>query len=182
MSPLPPPTLPDSLANWQADSRLANIAYEWLSPSDIPQPDRSLLVHDRDMTSTLAKFHSENIALQILHSQNLPHLHLREVILRTESSQKPVEYGLIEVHLDSLPENLQQDILDGQRPLGGLLNEAKLAYQSSPLGYFRVQRHEIGDLFPPSRGKFLYGRYNQLSGEKGQCLARIIEILPDFST
>ena len=36
----------------------------------MPEPYRSLLVHERDMTSTLGQFHGGDIGLKVLHRHN----------------------------------------------------------------------------------------------------------------
>ena len=36
----------------------------------LPEPYRSLLVHERDMTSTLGQFHGDDIGLKVLHRHN----------------------------------------------------------------------------------------------------------------
>ena len=78
----------------------------------------------------------------------------------------------------SLP-SMQAAILEGGQPLGGILVETGTVFGSSPLGYFRVKTDVMGDIFSASPdGAVLFGRYNQLLGEDGACLARIIEILP----
>ena len=47
----------------------------------LPEPYRSLLVHERDMTSTLGQFHGDDIGLEVLHRHNDADAFYREVLL-----------------------------------------------------------------------------------------------------
>ena len=136
----------------------------WIPAEEVEQPYRELLCHDRDMTSTLAKFHGGEIELVVLREER-DESYLREVRLLVAG--KEVEYGLIEIILGNFPKELQEKILSGEEPLGGLLNESGLAYFSRPKGFFKM---------PDSGNRF--GRYNELLNENDQTLARILEILP----
>jgi hypothetical protein len=174
------PHLPATLLQSLAASRIANATITWLESDAVPQPYRRLLVHDRDMTSALARYHHDSIALQVLHCEQFPDRYLREVVLRTAGSGKPVEYGLIEILLPSFPAMLHPRILSGEVPLGTLLNESGMPYWSMPQGFFHLPESQLRGIFSPyPAGKMLYGRYNHLIHEAGHCLARIFEILPN---
>ena len=75
-----------------------------------------------------------------------------------EKTGKPVEYGAIEIDFTSFPEKLRSDILQGQKPLGGLLLKHKFDFISNPQTYFRVESddHIQNHLQVPSFK--LYGR------------------------
>ena len=48
---------------------------------DIPEPYKSLLVHERDMTSTLGQFHADKIQLNVLNQHLQENEYYREVLL-----------------------------------------------------------------------------------------------------
>lgn len=177
------PILSEALDGFLGESRVAGVEFTWLPAAEVPEPYRTLLVHHGDMTSTLEKFHEEEIALEVLReSAHEQGCYFREVILKAAVSAAPVEYGAIEVLLGNFSPSMQAAILEGRQPLGGLLNETATEYGSSPLGYFSVSGEALGAVFPGTPGgEVLFGRYNQLLGEDGVCLARIIEILPAVS-
>lgn len=174
------PVLSEPLEGFLASSRVAGVDFAWLPAAEVPEPYRGLLVHHSDMTSTLERFHGEEIGLKVLRqSVHERACYFREVILRGVDSGHPVEYGAIEVLLPNFSPSMQEAILEGRQPLGGLLNETATDYGSSPLGYFSVAAEALEAVFPRTPGGgTLYGRYNQLLGEQGACLAHIIEILP----
>lgn len=162
-----------------ATSHLGTAPLTWIPASEVPQPYQKLLVHDHDMTSELAHFHGDSISLIVLHSQLNDPIYLREVTLHAATSGNTVEYGLIEILLDSFPPELRPRILAGDTPLGTILTTSGLTFRSEPQGYFTVPAESLSTIFPPSpSGKILFGRYNHLVGDESKIFARILEILP----
>ena len=174
------PTLPEELSPILATSRLGSTPLSWVAADQVIPPFRDLLVHDRDMTSALERFHGDSITLEVLHSKHHDDTYLREVTLHAAASGSPVEYGLIEILLDSFPSDLRPEILAGETPLGAILNQSGLGYRSHPQGFFTVPKPALNGIFPQSSGgELLYGRYNHLiRKDTSACLARILEILP----
>ena len=146
---------------------------------EMPEPYRSLLVHERDMTRTLEQFHRGRIHLRVLSSQRDGDAYWRESALELDGTHRVVEYGAIQIFLARFPEPWRSQILGERLPLGGILNASGLAYTSRPSAYFRCQP----DAFIRAALRFtgspvLYGRQNTLSGSDGLPLAEIVEILP----
>lgn len=163
-----------------AASLLGSTTLSWIPATEIPQPYQKLLVHDHDMTSELAAFHGDSISLTVLHSQLDDPIYLREVTLHAATSGIIVEYGLIEILLDSFPPEIRPRILAGDTPLGTILNTSGLAYRSEPQGFYTLPAEILATIFPKSSiGKILFGRYNHLVGEDSNIFARILEILPN---
>jgi len=176
---MPIPTLPTELSPLLATSLLGATPLTWIPATEVPQPAQRLLVHDHDMTSELAAFHGDAIALTVLQSGHTGGHYLREVTLHTAATGTPVEYGLIEILLDSFPTDLRPLILAGHTPLGTLLTTSALPFRSEPQGFFSVPASTLAPIFPKSpTGKILYGRYNHLLRTDSTLLARILEILP----
>lgn len=174
-----PSILPPEFHPLLAGSQLGEAPLTWLPPSEVPEPYRQLLVHDRDMTSALAAFHGESISLTVLRSRQLDDCYFREVTLHTATVGTAVEYGLIKIHLDLFPPAFRPQILEGKTPYGLVLNATGLAFRSEPQGFFSVSATPLLALFPQSSGgEILFGRYNHLVVGENTLLARIIEILP----
>lgn len=173
------PDLPEALLASKGQSVIAGVVFDWCASSEVTEPAQGLLVHDSDMTSALERFHDDRISLEVLQAKQEEGYYFREVVLRAAGSGLPVEYGLIEIELSAFENPLRAAIVEGEQPLGGLLNEAGLAYRSAPLGFFRVPAADLEKVFSETPGgTILYGRYNQLIAADGTRLARIIEILP----
>jgi chorismate-pyruvate lyase len=168
-----------SLAPLLAESLLGGTPLAWLPAPEIPAPYQQLLVHDHDMTSALAGFHQDSISLSVLQSRQTGNIYFREVTLHAATTGTPVEYGLIEILLDSFPAGLRPLILAGDTPLGAILTTSGLDFRSEPQGFFTIPADILRTVFPQSpAGAKLFGRYNHLIGAENTCLARILEILP----
>jgi chorismate-pyruvate lyase len=177
------PTLPTELSPILADSLLGAVPLAWIPAAEVPAPYQQLLVHDHDMTSELAGFHQDSISLTVLQSRQTGNIYFREVTLHAATSRAPVEYGLIEILLDSFPAELRPLILAGDTPLGNILTTSSLDFRSEPQGFFTIPTEVLGTVFPKSpAGAKLFGRYNHLICGESTCLARILEILPPLDS
>ena len=145
----------------------------------IPQPYRDLLVHDRDMTSTLEAFHGEPVQLRVVIRDAASGILFREVVLVTAESAKPVEFGAIRIRLDGFGTSAQDRILEGLVPLGTILKQETVPHRSDPQRYLRVDPDQVVARALQLEGREpLYGRHNLISGQDGRILAEMVEILP----
>ncbi len=144
----------------------------------IPKPYSDLLVHERDMTSTLENFHKDRIYLKVLKDQHLQDFYIREVVLNLEKTNKGVEFGVIRIHLKLFNEDTQKTIFEGKRPLGAILQQHHISYVSSPQHFIQLDSDEaINQALHLDGSQRLYGRSNLLLTPDQQVLANIIEIL-----
>lgn len=147
--------------------------------SNLLQPARSLLDHDRDMTSTLATHHGSALRVEVLRCRTEGGLYLREVFLRTESTDKIVEYGVLAVALAAFSAEAHAAIEAGRTPLGAILHQFKVPFVSAPIGFFTADAASLASTplaLPP--GATASGRFNRLATPAGETLAWIMEILP----
>ena len=150
-----------------------------LAGDTLPEPYRGLLRHNADMTTKLEAFHKEEIVLSVQHEEHGETWYHREVVLRGRSSNRPVEYGAIEIALDALSENLHDRIFQGMRPLGGILVDHGIEFVSRPEVFFKVDPCQfIANSLTCDRDVSFYGRVNRLSSLQGQIFAHVVEILP----
>jgi chorismate-pyruvate lyase len=153
-----------------------------LEPIDgeaMPEPYKSLLVHERDMTSTLEQFHGRRIHLRLISRQITAGDYFREVLLVLDDGNEPVEFGAIHIHLHRFSAEVQALILAEKLPLGRILNEHSIAYVSQPKAFLRLASDRtIDDLLKLRGAHILYGRRNTLNDTAGEPLAEIVEILP----
>ncbi len=150
-----------------------------VAAAEMPEPYRTLLVHERDMTRTLEQFHAGVIHLRVLSSYHEADAYWRESVLELDGSNRAVEYGAIKIHLDRFPEPWRTLILEERRPLGGILNASGIRYTSRPTAHLRFTPDEfMTRALHLKDGTLLYGRQNALRDDSGHVLAEIIEILP----
>ena len=149
-----------------------------IDPEEVPAPLHDLLVHNGDMTSRLEAHHQSSIHLKLLNYDKTENTIFREVQLQIIDNNKTVEYGIIEINLRPFPAALRDEILEGTKPLGGLLNLYKFDYTSSPQAFFSVLANtKISHILDVEISTTLYGRSNILTSAE-HTLANIIEILP----
>jgi hypothetical protein len=154
------------------------LGFEEIDGASMPEPYRSLLVHNGDMTSRLERFHRSPMKLRVLHVERAGNEYRREVLLCAQDSGLPVEYGAIEIHLEAFPEELREQIVEGRLPLGGLLNRVGFVYGSSPRAFLRLLPDlSLSRLFGLENTFALYGRCNVLLDQSGAELAHIVEVL-----
>ena len=166
------------LSFMRAARNLPVLTYEKIEPLDMPEPYRSLLVHEGDMTSRLEAHHERSIKVSRLRSSNNGKLYFREVMLQTEPDDKPTEYGAIEVNLNALPEEARALVLQAQQPLGGILNDYRIPYSSAPRAFLKVAPDgPIVEAFGTVEADYLFGRSNVISGFNEEVIAQIVEIL-----
>jgi chorismate-pyruvate lyase len=167
------------LADRYAAARRRLPEAELVTGRSVPQPYRRLLVHRRDMTSTLENFHSVQIHLRVLSRVRKQDLYRREVVLAADGTNAPVEFGVITVHLDALSPRARRLVLAARRPLGAILHLCGVVYTSRPSAFFKLRPDAtISRALGVSRRTTLYGRCNELRDRDGRPIAECVEILP----
>ena len=153
--------------------------FRFMTGKEVPYPYRSLLVHENDMTPTLAAFHHSKLYLEVHEKVLADDYLLRMVTLHAASSDLPVEFGAIGIHLGSLPSDAREAVVDGRVPLGAILGEYEVPHHGSPSSFFSVPADNLMiRTLRQQEGDNLYGRCNQLVDDEGASIADIVEILP----
>lgn len=146
---------------------------------DVPDPYRALLVHQRDMTPTLEAFHGDKIHLRTLRRLEDSGAFCRLVVLTTDESQAPVEFGAIAIHLEEFPPEARELIQGCLCPLGTILSRYDIRHLSAPRAYIEVEADDwMSAEMGLQPGERLYGRRNVLSTPDGRVIADVVEILP----
>jgi chorismate-pyruvate lyase len=167
------------LDDFYAVRRLPLPVMEQIEPDQVPEPYRSLLVHDSDMTTRLEAFHKSKIHIRALARNPRGRAYFREVVLELDGSRRPVEFGATKVNLDLFPANAHEEIRREERPLGGILRDFNIAFSSRPGAFFRVTADSfIGGALGLSDAPLLFGRRNTLLDDRQRAMAEIVEILP----
>jgi hypothetical protein len=150
-----------------------------IEAAEMPEPYRSLLVHQSDMTSTLENFYKEQLHIEAVARRTVENEYFREVILVLNGSGKRVEYGAIKIMLDLFPIEARQEILREQQPLGRILNIFGVVFTSRPRAFLRMASDPfIEGALQLKKRDVLFGRRNTLLDEWDRPLAEIVEILP----
>jgi len=145
----------------------------------MPEPYKSLLVHENDMTPTLQNFHRDSIHVHALHADERDDFYFREVLLELDETQRPVEYGAIKINLSLVPNDTRQEIIEARLPLGQILFAHNVPHTSRPKAFLKVVADQyIAGALRLEGAPELYGRRNTLIDKAGHPLAEIVEILP----
>jgi chorismate-pyruvate lyase len=145
----------------------------------VPEPYKTLLVHQNDMTPTLEKFHQGSVHLHVLGRRRKDNVYFREVVLKLDGTNQPVEFGAIKINLHRLSTKARAQILEEKLPLGHILAELRIPHASRPKGYLRIASDLlINDVLSLNGAQVLYGRRNTLFDPQDHPLAEIVEILP----
>ena len=167
------------LSDFYTHAKLPLPRMEAIPGDSVPEPFKALLVHSKDMTPTLEEFHQSRIHLEIIKSDHRGSFYFREVVLRLDHDEKPVEFGANKVFLGAFPEEAQELILLEQVPLGTILRDCGIKHQTEAKFFLRLQPDEVIcralELEAPVP---LFGRKAVISDLKGRILSEIVEILP----
>jgi len=167
------------LSDFYSRSKLPLPNIGTISGDEVPEPYKSLLVHSNDMTPTLEAFHKSRIHLEILSRDQRGGFYYREVVLRLDHDEKPVEFGANKVYLGAFPEDAQELILLEQVPLGTILRDCGVKHQTSAKFFLRVEPDElIAKALELEKPIVLYGRKAVIADANGRPLSEIVEILP----
>ena len=149
-----------------------------VDPDDIPLPYRSLLVHKVDMTLTLENHFGGRVALRPLATFSSGPWYFRRVLLAQEYTGRPVEMGAIRIRIGAFPGRIQKQILKNDVPLGRLLRDGGVKYESRPKSFLAVTPNsEMMGVFWMREPKTLYGRRTEMLHE-GTKIGDIVEVLP----
>jgi hypothetical protein len=149
-----------------------------IDPHDIPLPYQSLLVHKIDMTLTLERHFGGRVALRPLSTFLHGPWYFRRVLLAQEYTGRPVEMGAIRIKVSAFPERIRSQILKNDIPLGRLLRDGGVEYESRPKMFLSVTPNpEMMGVFWMREPKTLYGRRTEMF-RNGVKIGDIVEVLP----
>lgn len=145
----------------------------------MPEPYKELLVHNRNMTSTLEAYHGGTIYIERLNVFSDDEETTREVILRRDGDGKPLEYGAARMFRHTLTPEALFLIDDGRLPLGTILRVCDCEHTVQPSGFFKIRSTAFfANAFDAAAVSHFYGRRNALVGLDGSLIAEVCEILP----
>ncbi|MCC6908061.1 MAG: hypothetical protein IT430_08990 [Phycisphaerales bacterium] len=167
------------LEEFYADRGDALPRIEAVSAGDLPPPYRDLLVHERDMTTTLEEHFGEPVALRLLEVRRDGPWLRRQVVLVGSSSDRPVEFGAIRIDLGRFDSDAVRRIVDCRQPLGAILHDCGVEHACRPSAFFRfVSDAATRAAFELAGPTTLYGRHTLIHNQNDQTLAEVVEILP----
>ena len=167
------------LARFCAERNLPVPEIQLLEAEQLPEPARTLLAHNGDMTPRLEAFRNDVMYVKPLAVRRAPGCLSRMVVLLGEETGVAAEFGAIDIFLDAFPEPARQEICGLRTPLGTILGRFEIPHHSEPAAWFAVRSDRLtSNAFGLKSPQTLFGRRNRLVHENGDVLAEIVEILP----
>ena len=154
---------------------------ECVRVGEIPYPHRALLVHNGSTTASLERWFGVQIAARPLQVSLADGAYLRLVLLELQGSRRPVMMSAIRLTLDGFASGVLCQILDGSLPIGRILRDAGISFNSIPRGFFRMTPNaHMQSTLTVSAREPLYGRTADLVID-GASRASVVDILAAFT-
>lgn len=167
------------LSEFYARAGLTLPRMEIIPGEAMPEPYRALLVHEREMTLTLERFHASQIYITAFSSEQRDGKYFREVVLHRETDKVAVEFGANCVSLSLFPPDAQRLLLAEKVPLGRILKDHAIAHTIRVPLFFRVEADAlICRALNLPQSVLLYGRQAVICDAQKLPLSQVIEILP----
>jgi hypothetical protein len=146
---------------------------------ELPEPYRSLLVHERDMTGELQAFAGGALHIRPLEVRRSGMLLQRRVLLVCERDGRAVEFGAIRIHLGGFAPAARAEVLACRNPLGAILRGHAMEHACRPRLFFELRGAASlpAGFHAPNRAT-LFGRVNRIVDGRGALLADVVEVLP----
>lgn len=152
-----------------------NHGCEIVTPNQIPPEPRSLLVHDRHMTSTLQVHYGQPVRLEVLAVREEGDWYSRKIVLT--AGDRRVEFGLVRLRLSLLPEGAQQDIVGREAPLGEIFSRFEVLTHVEPRWFLRFPHDSAVVQYLGSTTADAYGRLGTIHCN-GQPAVELLEVVP----
>jgi hypothetical protein len=139
---------PADLGQWQA-----------IGPDDVPEPYRTLLVHDNHMTVTVEAHHGTRVNLRPIEVRAERDWYARKILLTRSDTGRVVQFGIMRIDFRHCSEKVRQAILERKTPLGRILIEYDVLRRIDPETFLRVvPAGELLDDFQLDMPVATYGR------------------------
>ncbi len=150
---------------------------EPISPSEMPEPYRQLLVHSHHMTVTVEEFYGQSVDVQVLEVARVGETYARKIVLRLQETKKVVQFGLVSIDLSLLATDVRSEIESGRTPLGRVLIQHDVLRYIESAGYFKTwPTAKMCEWLQLPKPEMLYGRLGAIYTD-GRPAIGVMEIL-----
>jgi chorismate-pyruvate lyase len=111
---------------------------ELVPPGRVPPPYRDLLVNEEHMTLTVARHHGNEVDVKVLEYRVAGDSYARKILLPLRRTGRVVMFGLMRVDFQYCSQEVRQEIVAGQTPLGRILIEHNVLRRVEPTAFVRV--------------------------------------------
>lgn len=149
-----------------------------VEPEAIPEPYKSLLVHEHHMTVTVEEFYGDRVDVRVLDSSMTgAEEYSRRILLSLHESGKVVQFGVVQIDLSLLSPLVREQILEQKTPLGRVLIQNNVFRDVRPTGFLKVvPNRTMCEWFHLDRPVTTYGRLGVISCD-GKPAIEVLEVL-----
>lgn len=120
---------------------------------------RPLLAHTGHMTETVEAHHGDRVDVEVLAKQVTPSHYARKILLRRQRDRRVVQFGIMRVAFEFLPDVARAEIEAETTPLGRVLIEHNVLRSVELVALWRVEPGpDLRKLFGIPEGVETYGR------------------------
>jgi chorismate-pyruvate lyase len=112
--------------------------FDVITAEQIPEPYRSLLVHEHHMTVTVEAHYKSLVDVKVLERKREGNRYARKILLALQSDGRIVQFGLVHIRLDYCSREVRAEILAEKTPLGRILIDHNVLRRIVPTDYARV--------------------------------------------
>jgi chorismate-pyruvate lyase len=95
--------------------------FEEVTADQLARDYRMLLAHRDHMTVTMERFYNEPVKLEVLEGRSSAPFYGRKILLRRESDNVVVQFGIVRINFDYVTDEVRQQIESRSIPLGRIL-------------------------------------------------------------
>jgi len=110
-----------------------------LAEKELPEPYKQLLAHDRHMTTSLEDYHGHPVLLEVLEERTDGDQYRRKILLTSGPGRHVVEVGVVRINLAYTSDDVRNEIVNKQAPLGDILIRYNVLREIEPKWYFRFK-------------------------------------------
>lgn len=125
----------------------------------IPEVYRQLLSHEHHMTVTVESQYGEMVDVQVLESMHVANYYSRKILLTKQSDRSVVQFGIVRLNFACLANDVQQEIIGEETPLGRILIERNVLRSVELSELWKIAAgSDLAELFGVTTGTEVWGR------------------------
>ncbi len=141
--------------------------FEEVTAGDLPDQFQALLAHDDHMTVTVEAWHNSLVNVKVLGERRDGNLYSRRIVLALQRDSKPVQFGIMRINLEGLPQIVRMEIESQALPLGRIMIRHHLFREVELCKLFRViAGPELRKHLGLERGSVCFGRTARILVDK----------------
>lgn len=94
---------------------------EHVPGSTVPEPYKTMLVHEHHMTVTMENYHQSSVDVRVLESRLEGEHYARKILLTKSGTDTVVQFGIVRFDFRFVTPAVKEEILQGDIPLGRVL-------------------------------------------------------------